>query len=226
MSADPNLASLAALITEPARAAMLSHLLDGRGWTAAELGKAAGVRPPTASAHLRKLLDGKLIRVSALGRHRYFRLAGPEVARMLEQLANFAPPRIIRTPGEKRASLSLRRCRLCYDHLAGELGVAITESMLRKSWLIEAEPWYRLSDEGVRALGQLGIAGAEGRMCMDWSERRPHLAGALGRRMAEVFLEKDWLQREKDSRALWLTPVGRAGVETNFQIDVAKTCST
>jgi DNA-binding transcriptional ArsR family regulator len=161
---DPDIASLAALITEPARAAILMHLLDGRSWTTAELGK---VGASTASAHLRKLVDGQLIQVSPAGRHRYFRLASAEIAGMLEHLAHFARQSQAQTPGAKRASLNLRRCRLCYDHLAGRIGVAITESMVRRSWLIQAEPWYRLTQDGRQALSKLGVASVDGRACMD-----------------------------------------------------------
>lgn len=208
MSGEPDIAALAALITEPARAAMLTHLLDGRSWTAAELARIAGVRASTASAHLRKLLEGHLIRVSPKGRHRYFRLANIEIARLLEQVARLAPNKVPHTPGAKRASLNLRRCRLCYDHLAGRLGVAIAESLLDKAWLVEAEPWYRLTDAGRRGLAELGMQSVDGRTCMDWSERRLHIAGELGRQLAQVLIARRWLRRDPKSRALWVTPDG------------------
>ena len=216
MSADPDLASLAALITEPARAAMLVHLLDGRSWTAAELGKVARVRASTASVHLQKLLKGQLIHMSPSGRHRYFRLARPDVAQLMERFACHAQPAPIRTPGEKKAAADLRRCRLCYDHLAGSVGVAITRSMLQQGWLREAEPWFHVTTEGRAALDQLGIEAVDGRTCMDWSERVLHLAGPLGTRIATHCIEQKWLQRDPRSRALRITPIGAAELRNRF----------
>lgn len=205
---EPDVAALAALVTEPARSAILMHLLDGRSWTARELARVAGVGASTASVHLRKLVDGRLIRMSPLGRHRYFRIANGEIARLMEQLARLAPTRQVKTPGARRASSGLRRARLCYDHLAGRLGVAIAESMIRAGWVVEAEPWFRLTDVGRRALPELGVEAVEGRTCMDWSERRLHIAGPLGNALAQVFLTRKWLQRDTRSRAVWITPEG------------------
>lgn len=205
---EPDVAALAALITEPARAAMLMHLLDGRSWTARELARVAGVGASTASVHLRKLVDGQLIRVSPQGRHRYFRMVNAEIARLLEQLARLAPRRRIDTPGARRASSNLRRARLCYDHLAGRLGVAIAESMIRAGWIVEAEPWIRLTASGRNALSELGIVTIEGRTCMDWSERKLHIGGPLGKSLAQTFLTRKWLQRAAKTRAVWVTPEG------------------
>jgi Helix-turn-helix domain len=197
------------------------HLLDGRSWTASELAKMAKVSASTVSAHLRKLQSGELIRVSPQGRHRYFRLAGAPVARMLEALSAFAAPNTLRTPGERRAASGLRQCRLCYDHLAGVTGVAITQAMLAKQWLIESEPWFDLSPDGIRALRQLDIAVQRGKTCMDWSERRLHLAGELGAHLASQFLARDWLRRHDKSRALWLTPSGEQALQQYFGLHLA-----
>lgn len=205
---EPDVAALAALITEPARTAILMHLLDGRSWTARELARVAGVGASTASVHLRKLVDGQLIRMSPMGRHRYFRIVNVDIARLLEQLARLAPKRQVETPGTRRASSSLRRARLCYDHLAGQLGVAIAEGMMRAGWVVEDEPWFRLTDSGRRALSELGIETIDGRTCMDWSERRLHIAGPLGQSLAQVALSRNWVQRDARSRAVWLTPEG------------------
>jgi DNA-binding transcriptional ArsR family regulator len=218
MSTEPDIAHLAALVTEPARAAMLLHLLDGRNWTATELAQAAGVGAPAASAHLKKLLHGELIKVSPTGRHRYFRLASARVAALVEQLSGFAPVRPAITPGEKRASAALRECRLCYDHLAGRVGVAITDGLVRKSWLIEQEPWYQLTDLGARELSRLGVEPTAGRTCMDWSERKLHLAGTLGRQLAECLLRQKLLQRDARSRALRVTPVGVDSIREIFGV--------
>ncbi|HSY06937.1 MAG TPA: winged helix-turn-helix domain-containing protein [Steroidobacteraceae bacterium] len=208
MNADPNMAGLATLLVEPARAAILMHLLDGRSWTAAELAKVAGVKASTASAHLRKLTEGHLIRASSAGRHRYFRIADAEVAHRLEQLAFLAAPGSAETPGAKRAAANLRACRLCYDHIAGRLGVCLTLRMVELSWLIEDEPWYRLTALGERALSGLDVGRVEGRTCVDWSERRFHLAGPLGRQFAQACINRRWLQRDCRSRALSVTPLG------------------
>jgi DNA-binding transcriptional ArsR family regulator len=221
MKADPDMAGLATLLVEPARAAILMHLLDGRSWTAAELAKVAGVKAPAASAHLRKLTDGNLIRVSSAGRHRYFRLADAEVARMLEQLAYLASSSNAVTPGAKRAAANLRDCRLCYDHLAGRVGVTLTQRMLELSWLTEAEPWYRLTAMGQHALAVFDVGDADGRTCMDWSERRLHLAGPLGKQLLQAFMNKQWLRRDSKSRALSITPLGVESLSAMFGGSVA-----
>jgi DNA-binding transcriptional ArsR family regulator len=187
--------------------------------SAAELAKIAGVRASAASAHLKKLLAGNLIKLSPSGRHRYFRLAGAEIAGLMEQLAGFAPVRAATTPGERRASLALRECRLCFDHLAGRLGVAITDGMVRKAWLIEQEPWYRLTDVGAKELSTLGVELASGRTCTDWSERRLHLAGALGRHLAQFLLSQKLLQRDPRSRGLRVTPSGAESIDAIFGLE-------
>lgn len=219
MNTDPDVARLASLLVEPARAAMLMHLLDGRSWTAAELANVAGVRPPSASAHLKKLLAGELIKVSPAGRHRYYRLAGAEVASLLEQFARSAPGAAVSTPGERRASSSMRECRLCYNHLAGRLGVEIAETLVRREWLIEDEPWYRLTEAGWQKLTAIGIKPATGKTCMDWSERRLHIAGILGRNLVESLLNRKVLQRDPKSRALRVTPEGVDVIRTDFGVD-------
>ncbi len=218
MSINPDIARLAALVTEPARAAMLLHLLDGRSWTATELARAAGIRAPAASAHLKKLVAAELIKVSPNGRHRYFRLASAGVAQLVEQLQGFAPIQAVATPGERRASEALRTCRLCYDHLAGRLGVELTLAMVRKGWLIEDEPWFRLTELGLESLASFGVERIPGRTCMDWSERRLHLAGPLGAHLAQALIERKLLLRDRKSRALRVSPLGDEALETIFGV--------
>jgi DNA-binding transcriptional ArsR family regulator len=222
-SGTPDIARLAGLVTEPARAAMLLHLLDGRSWTATELAKAAGIRGPTASVHLKKLLAGELIKVSPNGRHRYFRLAGTGIAQLVEQLQGFAPTHAHAgaTPGQRRASAALRTCRLCYDHLAGRLAVEITQAMVGRGWLIEDEPWYRVTEVGVKELGSLGVEPASGRTCMDWSERRLHLAGPLGTQLAEALMQRKLLLRDSKSRALRISALGSEALGGMFGISAA-----
>ncbi|MGH8201937.1 MAG: ArsR/SmtB family transcription factor [Steroidobacteraceae bacterium] len=217
---EPDIAALAALVTEPARSAILMHLLDGRSWTAMELAGVAGVSASTASVHLGKLVGGQLIRMSPLGRHRYFRIANVEIARLLEQLARLAPARPAQTPGARRASANLRRARLCYDHLAGRLGITIAESMIRAGWIVEAEPWFRLTDLGRRALPELGIEAVEERTCMDWSERRLHIAGPLGSSLAQLFFARKWLQRDTRSRAVRITPEGTESLRSLLGVSI------
>lgn len=219
MNMDPDIARLASLVAEPARAAILLHLLDGRSWTASELAKVAGVRAPTASAHLKRLLDGDLVRVSPEGRHRYFRLSGADVASLLEQLARYSPAPQAATPGQRRTSLALRACRICYDHLAGRLGVEITEAMVRRTWLVEKEPWFQLTAVGARELSALDIEPTVGRTCMDWSERRLHLAGVLGASIAERLIQSKFLLRDSKSRALRVTAAGVDAISSTFGID-------
>lgn len=221
MSINPDIARLAALVTEAARAAMLIHLLDGRSWTATELARAAGIRAPAASAHLKKLVAAELIKVSPHGRHRYFRLASAEIAQLIEQLQGFAPAPTAATPGQRRASEALRVCRLCYDHLAGHLGVEITQAMVRRGWLIEDEPWFRLTEPGVAGLSSLGIKSVAGRTCMDWSERRLHLAGPLGAGLAQALIDRKLLLRDSKSRALRISPLGGEAISTLFGISAA-----
>ena len=203
----PDLAAAASLLAEPARAAMLSRLMDGRSWTATELARAAGVAPSTGSAHLAKLLDPGWIQVHAQGRFRYFRLAGTDIASFLEQFAGISPQPKARTPGELRAGRALRYCRLCYDHLAGRLGVALAEGLLARGWLTADFQLTPEGDAGLAALG-LQVPGGTGKGCMDWSERRLHLAGGAGQALAAGLVAMDWLQRDRTGRALYVTPAG------------------
>lgn len=220
MSPEPDFAAAAALLVEPARAAMLARLLDGRAWTATELAKAAGVAPSTGSAHLARLLEGGWIAVHPQGRHRYYRLAGPELASFLETFARLAPGREARTPGERCASAALRHCRLCYDHVAGQVGVALTASLWSGRWIEVDADGCRLSEDGREGFAALGLElHGPGRDCMDWSERRPHLAGPLGRSLAAALLELRWLQRDPKSRALWVTPLGRSQLGLAFGLE-------
>jgi len=208
MTSDPDFAAAAALLADPARAAMLTRLLDGRSWTATELAKAAGIQPSTGSSHLSKLLDQGWVAVHPQGRNRYYRLAGERIASFLESFAIIAARSGTRTPGEIRASVALSHCRLCYDHLAGQVGVAFTQGLQQRAWI---DPEFQLTLAGHGALGALGILLSDkvGRGCMDWSERRLHLAGPLGRSLTKELLNAGWFQRDPNSRALWVTPLGR-----------------
>jgi len=211
MSSDPDFATAAILLADPSRAAMLARLLDGRSWTATELAKAAAISPSTGSSHLARLLERGWVAVHPQGRHRYYRLSGETVASFLEGFACLSPDPAARTPGEARASQALRHCRLCYDHLAGRLGVALTQGLLDRQWL---DPSFQITEAGRVGLASLGLEPPleQGRGCMDWSERRLHLAGPLGRSLAGALMNAQWLQRDPRNRALWVTPRGGDGL--------------
>jgi len=217
---------IASLVGDPARANMLTALMTGRALTASELAHEAGVTRQTASSHLSKLEVGGLIEPEKQGRHRYYRLSDPDVAGVLEGLAGLAARAghmRVRTGPKDPA---LRRARICYDHLAGELGVAIADSLIRHGHLILGPDGGEVTDSGETFLAEAGIdvAGSRRRRrafcrpCLDWSERRYHLAGAIGAAIAERCFEMKWVKRIEESRALQITPVGEKGLLATFGI--------
>lgn len=214
MIADADIASIAVVLGEPARAQMVQALHDGRALPAGELARRAGIRPSTASEHLARLVDSGLVVVEATGRHRYFRLASADVAHAVEALAALAPGRTARSLREAMVGEALAEARTCYDHLAGKLGVALTDGLLRRKALIELDGAFALGPDADRWLDRLGIAELPPRRppalrCVDWSERRPHVAGGLGAALCRRALEAGWVERLPASRAVRLTPAGR-----------------
>lgn len=217
-------ASTAALLSDVARAAILCALMDGRARTAGELAFIAGVTPQTASSHLGRLAEAGLIVVVPQGRHRYHRLAGGETAQTLEALGVLAAgqPRRSRIPGPRDAAL--REARTCYDHFAGHLGVAIADALQQAGGTIPHGRDVEITTEGERRFACLGVdvaalrAGKRPlcRHCLDWSERRPHLAGAVAAELVQVALAKDWVRRLPDSRAVRVTPDGRRALAAAF----------
>lgn len=224
MTDGPYIAETASLIGDPARANMLSALLGGRAMTASELGLLAGVAPSTASGHLGKLVEGKLISVSSTGRHRYFQLRSPTVASALEQLMALAAdgPRRHRPPS--RCDEAIARARTCYDHLAGKLGVAIADAMAAREQIVLSEEGGIVTDSGRAFLTDLGVnleprkgsRRAPCRACLDWSERRWHIGGLLGAAIASLAFELGWIERQPQGRAISITPVGERAFEDNF----------
>jgi DNA-binding transcriptional ArsR family regulator len=223
--ANVDLASVAALIGDPRRAAMLDALLAGRALAAGELARVAGVSPATASAHLSCLLKGGLVTMSAQGRHRYYQLMGSDVATALEALAQIAPPRQVTSLRQASEVRSLKFARTCYDHLAGHVGVGVHDRLLDRGWLIEAIEGYSVTSRGVQGLTVLGVdVGAAksarrsfARPCLDGTERRSHLAGGLAAALTAAFLDARWLERKRvDSRSLRLTSEGVVGLQRHF----------
>jgi DNA-binding transcriptional ArsR family regulator len=223
-SVTPQLAEIAQMVSDPSRANMLSALMDGRTLTATELARVAGVTPQTTSSHLAKLVERNLLTTEKRGPRRFYRLATPLIAQMLEGMmavAVTAPPRF-RPPS--RIDSEMRRARTCYDHLAGELGVALTDSMVERGYVILDFDAGELTAEGAAFLTGLGAelaAPAQSRRafcrpCLDWSERRPHLAGRVGAAIARLAFERDWIRRRPQVRSVEVTEQGILVLKTVF----------
>ena len=228
----PNFSATASLIADPTRAIMLTTLLDGRALPAGELAYASGVHSITfdfiSSSHLSKLLAGGLISVETEGRHRYFRLAGSHVAYVLEQLASIRPEVPIRRKVLSPQGRQLRFCRYCYDHLAGQIGVAITQALQKRGYILPAaNKQYDITPVGVEWFGSVGLdvraltptQHGLARQCLDWTERTHHLAGPLGTRFMDVLCASGWLRRAKDSRVVTVTSNGWAEMRRHLGID-------
>jgi DNA-binding transcriptional ArsR family regulator len=226
---DPNdlaVSEIAACIAEPARTRMLYCLLDGHARTATELAVIGGVSPSTASVHLGRLATAKLVKRMVQGKHRYYALAGQTVARALEGLSVVAggpAPRFVpSTPNP------LRMARTCYDHMAGKVGVLLHDRFFAMSWLAHSGDAYETTPAGDAGLKNLGLKLEEIRSqrrrfaypCVDWSERKPHLAGALGSAVLEMLLKKRWVTAETGSRALTLTRSGRQALADHLKVEV------
>ncbi|HEX3097557.1 MAG TPA: winged helix-turn-helix domain-containing protein [Usitatibacter sp.] len=213
---EPRFARIAASIGDPTRARMLGVLMTGEHLPSGEIAQAAGVNPSTASEHLGKLVHEGLIAVEARGRHRYFRVADGDVARALEALSLVAERTAASDKWRKEPFQSLKHARTCYRHLAGELGVRLLRSMLDRRRIVAVERGYEITPAGGAWLAQLGIDPKEAARgeryayaCLDWSERRDHMAGKLATSLLDRFMEKRWLARVPQTRALNVTPEGR-----------------
>jgi DNA-binding transcriptional ArsR family regulator len=216
----PSLAETAGLFADRTRAAFCQALLDGRAWTASELARHAGVGPSTASEQLSRLVAGGVLTEERQGRHRYVRLAGPETAALIEALVSYDAD----TPRPRNLRESVRvgaeaRARTCYDHLAGRLGVAVADAMTARG-LVDAGSGLTVTPAGMAWLSDaLDFEPAPGsrrplvRSCLDWTERRPHLAGALGAALCAAALERRWVRRVGSGRAVKVTPEGARAFE-------------
>ena len=225
--ADLAASKIASAIGEPARARMLYSLLDGHARTSTELAVIAGVSPSTASVHLQRLAAERLVGVARQGRHRYFSLGGPAVARVLENLSVLAggtrPDFVPNTPNRLRAA------RTCYDHMAGTVAVRLHDRFVSAGYLVrapEGDDAYDLSARGSAALAKLGVDVTDLRemrrrlayACLDWSERRPHIGGAVGAALLSVALRKRWATQDSDARALTITVAGRRELRERFGV--------
>lgn len=226
MKDGPSIVGIAALIGDHARAEILTALMTGQALTATELAQVAGVTKQTVSAHLAKLLAARLLAVESQGRHRYFRLADPDVARLLESLMGVAfragAVRVRSSPREP----ALRKARVCYDHLAGDLGVLIYDSLLQRRFLRASGEVPQLTPQGVRFLADLGIEVQQlesqrrplCRPCLDWSVRRHHLAGSVGAALLERCLALGWARRAKGSRVVNFSDAGEKALRKRFSL--------
>ncbi len=235
MASTAQFAEVAALSGDPARACMLQALMDGRALTATELARVAGITPQTASGHLGRMTASGLLCVEKQGRHRYHRLASPSVARMLESIMQVAaelhPDRKVPTVGPRDAAL--RKARTCYDHFAGRLGVALADAMMASGHVELSSDAGLVTEAGLAFLDGLGLdiapmqarlARRTGRLlcrpCLDWSERRPHLAGVLGAALCTHSLEHGWTRRLDGTRAVAITPKGQRIFREGFGADL------
>ena len=223
-----DLESFAKIIGDATRIRMLQLLMEGRALTAKELAYGARVEPATATAHLRRLLEGGLVAVKVQGRHKYFRPASPLIAELMELLMVLAPDQTTRAPAS-RIEEPLRRGRMCYDHLAGELGIGITDALVKTGILRKDADAFALTKRGADWFGEFGIDVEAARAlrrkfaatCLDWSERRDHLGGALGAALAERLVDLGWIARKRNSRAVTVTEAGRRRLAEEFRLDLA-----
>jgi DNA-binding transcriptional ArsR family regulator len=243
MNGEVDIASAARVLAEPARARVLLALMDRRALPASVLAGEAGVAPSTASEHLAKLVDAGFLTVERHGRHRYFRIAGPPVADVIEALGAVAPAAPVRSLREGTRANALREARTCYDHLAGRLGTALMGAMIDRGVLTGGDGRfdpdaaredrlsapghdiaYELTDQGAAMLREhLGLeagGGAPLRYCVDWSEQRHHLAGRLGAALADRMFELGWIRRTRVPRAVRVTDAGRDGLRAAFGLEL------
>lgn len=225
MSQEPDIEGFARTLGDPTRIRMLTLLMEGRALTAKELAYGAGVEPATATAHLKRLLDDRLVTVAAQGRHKYVRLASPDVAQLIELMLSVAPRVALRRP-QPRVEERLRQARMCYDHLAGELGIGLADALVKQGMLRKEEDAFAVTRRGAAWFAELGIDldAIRGKrrkfasQCLDWSERRDHLGGALGAALAERLLDLGWIARKRNSRAVSVTEAGQRQLQRELGV--------
>ena len=218
---------IASLIGDPVRAVIMWTLLDGKAFTATELGITVSTSPQNISMHLAKLLDAGLLSVEKQGRHKYYRFSNKEVAYAIEAMASLIPPVSPQKKNSEKHS-PIKHCRTCYDHLAGKIGVAVAESLLEQHIILDLDTRFEVSSEGVKWFSDFGInledLKKQRRLflkpCLDWSERKNHIAGSVGTSLLDKMIADDWLRRTKDSRAIQITGKGEKELFGYFKIVV------
>ncbi|MCF6409824.1 ArsR/SmtB family transcription factor [Pseudalkalibacillus salsuginis] len=228
MNAGPNIAAVAKLISEPSRAVILTALLDGRFHPASSLAYTAGIKPQTASFHLKKMIEANVVRVEKHGRHRYYGLENYEVAEVLESLLSLAPKVEVKSFKQATNDKAIRYARTCYDHLAGQLGVKMTDSLLDHGFLEHKDNTFNLTPEGETFFHDFEIDLEQVRKkrrtyihkCLDWSERRHHIAGAVGNALLERLIDLKWIERVPTIRAVKVTTTGKTGLQEVFNIEM------
>ena len=229
MNFDPLVSEVATIISEQSRSTMLLTLLDGRKYTVSELAMASKITPQTASFHLSKMMDKGIVKSEKLGRHKYLSLSNAEVAKVLESLLCLTPERKPNSFREVSRNKEIHFARTCYDHLAGSLGVGVTNSLLNNNFICDTgEQEFGLTPQGESLLTSIGIDIQNIRKkrrsfsckCLDWSERRFHLAGSLGNAILLFTLENNWIERMPSTRALKITNMGRKGFEEFFGFSI------
>jgi DNA-binding transcriptional ArsR family regulator len=229
MNVNPNVAKIATLVSESSRAAILTVLLDGRFHPVNELAYMAGIKPQTASFHLTKMMNANVVAVEKQGRHRYYGILNEEVAQVMESLLSLAPPVEVRSLKQATEDKQIRFARTCYDHLAGSLGTQLKDSLIEKGFLSEEQHEFLVTERGHEFFKTFQIDIEMSRKkrrsfspkCLDWSERRHHIAGSLGNVILERLLELDWIQRLPNTRAIKITSEGKRGLKETFSIDIS-----
>lgn len=225
---EENFISTASLLCEPSRAKIVWNLLDGRAYTASELALVSDLSATSVSNHLSKLLNGKIVKVDVQGRHRYYSFANSEVAYVVESMANLSNQKPTSKIGKQLSKNDVKYCRTCYDHLAGKVGVLIADKLDSQKIIELRDKTYAVTEKGNKFFSEFGLELTElqkqrrhfAKACLDWSERKYHLAGSLGNALLEKMLELDWIRRTKNSRAIVITSVGQSELRDKFGIEL------
>ncbi len=223
-----NLIEVAALLCDKSRSVMLWNLMDGRSHTATELSICADISPQSASNHLAKLVNAGILQVRRQGKYRHYTLASAEAAHVMESIATLLPPKQDRTVGGGPELSGITYARTCYDHIAGKVGVAITDSLVKKRLISPSGEDYIVTDRGNGWFSSMGFEIEDirsqrrsfARQCLDWSERKPHLAGALGASFLQMILKRDWARKTKLSRELLITAAGKSELMDTLELEI------
>ena len=225
---ETRLSGVASLLGDKSRSVMLWNLMDGKAYTATELSLCADISPQSASNHLAKLVNAGILTVTKQGRHRYYSFASTEAAHVMESIATILPPGPDLTIKFGPEPSGITYARTCYDHIAGRVGVALTESLVEHRLIDPSGEDYLVTDKGKDWFASLGLDVEEirsqrrsfARQCLDWSERKPHLAGALGASLLQMMLKKNWARKMKMSRELFITAAGRSGLRNVLKLEI------